>query len=90
MCLVFGHSVEDCPKAPKRVVNMVDKGKGGSSRADDDGFIEDCPKAPKRVVNMVDKGKGGSSRADDDGFIEVKKKKSRGARMKQAKDLNQP
>ncbi|GJT32171.1 retrovirus-related pol polyprotein from transposon TNT 1-94 [Tanacetum coccineum] len=26
--------------APKRVVNRMDKGKGGSSRADDEGFIE--------------------------------------------------
>nr|GEU97409.1 RNA-directed DNA polymerase, eukaryota, reverse transcriptase zinc-binding domain protein [Tanacetum cinerariifolium] len=37
---IFGHSVDDCPKAPKRVVNRVDKDKGGSSTADDDGFIE--------------------------------------------------
>ncbi|GKD73562.1 zinc knuckle CX2CX4HX4C containing protein [Tanacetum coccineum] len=39
-CLIFGHSVDDCPNAPKRVVNRVDKVKGGSSRADDEGFIE--------------------------------------------------
>ncbi|GKC51698.1 putative ribonuclease H-like domain-containing protein, partial [Tanacetum coccineum] len=39
-CLIFRHSVDDCPKAPKRVVNRVDKVKGGSSRADDEGFIE--------------------------------------------------
>ncbi|GJX45232.1 hypothetical protein Tco_0261908, partial [Tanacetum coccineum] len=39
-CLIFGHSVDDCPKALKRVVNMVDKGKGGSSGADDEGFVE--------------------------------------------------
>ncbi|GJV98964.1 hypothetical protein Tco_1554216, partial [Tanacetum coccineum] len=31
---------DDCPNAPKRVVNMVDKGKGASSGVDDDGFIE--------------------------------------------------
>ncbi|GKD22514.1 zinc knuckle CX2CX4HX4C containing protein [Tanacetum coccineum] len=39
-CLVFGHSVDECLKAPKRVVDRVDKGKGGSSGADDDGFIK--------------------------------------------------
>nr|GEU97060.1 hypothetical protein [Tanacetum cinerariifolium] len=38
-CLIFGHSHEDCPKSPKRVVNMIDKGKVGSSRADDKCFI---------------------------------------------------
>ncbi|GJW51544.1 hypothetical protein Tco_0092895 [Tanacetum coccineum] len=32
--------VDDCPKALKRVVNGVDKVKGGSSGADDDGFVE--------------------------------------------------
>ncbi|GJW90421.1 zinc knuckle CX2CX4HX4C containing protein, partial [Tanacetum coccineum] len=37
MCLIFGHSLDDCPKAPKRVVNKMDKGKGGSSKADDEG-----------------------------------------------------
>ncbi|GKB29324.1 hypothetical protein Tco_0868725, partial [Tanacetum coccineum] len=39
-CLVFGHSVDDCSKAPKRAVNRVDIGNGGSYGADDDGFIE--------------------------------------------------
>nr|GEX59185.1 hypothetical protein [Tanacetum cinerariifolium] len=39
-CLIFGHSLDDCLKASKRVVNMVDKGKGGSSGDNDDGFIE--------------------------------------------------
>nr|GEX62649.1 hypothetical protein [Tanacetum cinerariifolium] len=39
-CLVVGHSVDECQKAPKRVVNTVDKGKGESSGTDDDGFIE--------------------------------------------------
>nr|GEV22770.1 hypothetical protein [Tanacetum cinerariifolium] len=39
-CLIFGHSLEDCPKAPKRLVNMIDKGKVRSSRADDKCFIE--------------------------------------------------
>ncbi|GJX79332.1 hypothetical protein Tco_0327481 [Tanacetum coccineum] len=39
-CLIFHHSVDDCQKAPKQVVNMVDKGIGGSSGADDNGFIE--------------------------------------------------
>nr|GEV80802.1 hypothetical protein [Tanacetum cinerariifolium] len=39
-CLKFGHSVDDYLKALKRVVNRVDKGKGGSSGADDEGFIE--------------------------------------------------
>ncbi|GJR49308.1 hypothetical protein Tco_1399829 [Tanacetum coccineum] len=32
--------VDDCPKALKRVVNKVDKGMSGSSRADDEGFLE--------------------------------------------------
>nr|GEW38235.1 hypothetical protein [Tanacetum cinerariifolium] len=43
-CLIFGHSPVDCPKAPKaahiRVVNQKGKGKGKTSRADDEGFIE--------------------------------------------------
>ncbi|GJR84548.1 ESKIMO 1-like protein [Tanacetum coccineum] len=39
-CLLFGHSIDDCPKAPKRVVNMMDKGKGQTSGADDDDFIK--------------------------------------------------
>ncbi|GKB71650.1 hypothetical protein Tco_0933062 [Tanacetum coccineum] len=30
--LIFVHSLDDCPKAPKRVVNKMDKSKGGSSR----------------------------------------------------------
>ncbi|GKC10711.1 hypothetical protein Tco_1007493, partial [Tanacetum coccineum] len=34
------HLLDDCPKAPKRVVNMMDKGNGGSSGVDDDGFVE--------------------------------------------------
>ncbi|GKB88123.1 hypothetical protein Tco_0960395 [Tanacetum coccineum] len=33
-------SVDDCPKAPQRVVNKVDKGKGGSYGDDDEGSIE--------------------------------------------------
>ncbi|GKC51219.1 hypothetical protein Tco_1073964 [Tanacetum coccineum] len=39
-CLVYGHSLVYCPKAPKRVVNMMDKGKGQTSRADEEGFME--------------------------------------------------
>ncbi|GJV57278.1 WRKY domain-containing protein [Tanacetum coccineum] len=39
-CLIFGHSLDHCPKAPKRVVNKMDKGKGGSSGEDDEGFVE--------------------------------------------------
>ncbi|GJT53627.1 RNA-directed DNA polymerase, eukaryota, reverse transcriptase zinc-binding domain protein [Tanacetum coccineum] len=40
-CLIYGHSLVDCPKAaPKRVVNNMDKGKGQTSGADDEGFIE--------------------------------------------------
>ncbi|GJS45968.1 hypothetical protein Tco_0596089 [Tanacetum coccineum] len=39
-CLVFGHSVDDCPKAPKQAVNRVDIGKGRSPEDDDDDFIE--------------------------------------------------
>ncbi|GJV62147.1 hypothetical protein Tco_1468247 [Tanacetum coccineum] len=40
MRLIFGHPLNDCPKVPKRVMNGMDKGKGGSSEADDEGFIE--------------------------------------------------
>nr|GEW48792.1 hypothetical protein [Tanacetum cinerariifolium] len=40
VCLIFGHSLDDCPKAPKQVVNRIDNGKGGSFRADDEGFIK--------------------------------------------------
>ncbi|GJX22330.1 hypothetical protein Tco_0226775 [Tanacetum coccineum] len=39
-CLIFGHSFDDCPKAPKRVVNKMDKVKGGSFGANDEGFIK--------------------------------------------------
>ncbi|GJW45516.1 ribonuclease H-like domain-containing protein [Tanacetum coccineum] len=40
-CLLYGHKLVDCPKAdPKRVVNGMDKGKGQTFRAEDDGFIE--------------------------------------------------
>ncbi|GKE02580.1 putative ribonuclease H-like domain-containing protein [Tanacetum coccineum] len=39
-CLIYGHSVDDCQKAPKLVVNRVDKDKRGSFGANDDGFIE--------------------------------------------------
>ncbi|GJV50422.1 nucleic acid-binding, OB-fold protein [Tanacetum coccineum] len=39
-CLIFGHSIVDCPKAQKRVVNRVDKGKGRSFGADNEGFVE--------------------------------------------------
>ncbi|GJR59549.1 hypothetical protein Tco_1501711 [Tanacetum coccineum] len=39
-CLLFGHSIDDYPKAPKRVLNMMDKGKGQTSGADDEGFLE--------------------------------------------------
>ncbi|GJZ08937.1 putative ribonuclease H-like domain-containing protein [Tanacetum coccineum] len=39
-CLIFGHLVDDCPKVAKRVVKRVDKCKGGSSGADDEGFVE--------------------------------------------------
>ncbi|GKD12661.1 hypothetical protein Tco_1197068 [Tanacetum coccineum] len=39
-CLIFGHLLDDGPKAPKRVVNRMDKRKGGSSGANDECFIE--------------------------------------------------
>ncbi|GJU33237.1 putative reverse transcriptase domain-containing protein, partial [Tanacetum coccineum] len=40
-CLIYGHSLIDCPKAaPKRVVKSMDKGKGKTSGDDDEGFIE--------------------------------------------------
>ncbi|GJX07797.1 hypothetical protein Tco_0195729 [Tanacetum coccineum] len=40
-CLIHGHSLFYCPKvAPKRVVNNMNKCKGHTSRADDEGFIE--------------------------------------------------
>ncbi|GJS36967.1 retrovirus-related pol polyprotein from transposon TNT 1-94 [Tanacetum coccineum] len=39
-CLLFGHSVDDCPKAPKQIVNRVDKGKCGPSEDDDEGFVK--------------------------------------------------
>ncbi|GJX04287.1 ESKIMO 1-like protein [Tanacetum coccineum] len=41
ICLIYGHSLVDCPKvAPKRVVNNMDKGKGQTSGADDECFIK--------------------------------------------------
>ncbi|GKC63713.1 zinc finger, CCHC-type containing protein, partial [Tanacetum coccineum] len=45
-CLIFGHSFDDCPKSPKRVVNKMDKGKGGSFGVDDKiRWIKYRPKA---------------------------------------------
>nr|GEW95286.1 hypothetical protein [Tanacetum cinerariifolium] len=57
MCLIFGHLVDDCPKAPKRVVNKVDKGIGRSFGADDEGFTEVKKKnssgvSPKMVLSV--------------------------------------
>ncbi|GJV04848.1 hypothetical protein Tco_1338417 [Tanacetum coccineum] len=40
VCLIYGHSLDDCLKDPKQVVNKMDKGKGGSFEADDKGFTE--------------------------------------------------
>ncbi|GKB12630.1 hypothetical protein Tco_0846553 [Tanacetum coccineum] len=40
-CLIYGHSLVDCPKAaPKRVMTNIDKGKRQTTGADDEGFIE--------------------------------------------------
>ncbi|GJR29111.1 zinc knuckle CX2CX4HX4C containing protein [Tanacetum coccineum] len=39
-CFIFGHSLDDCPKVLKRVVNKMDKGNGGLSGADDESFVE--------------------------------------------------
>ncbi|GKA89266.1 hypothetical protein Tco_0811078 [Tanacetum coccineum] len=40
-CLIYDHSLVDCPKvAPKRVVNIIDKGKGQTSRDKYECFIE--------------------------------------------------
>ncbi|GJX15672.1 hypothetical protein Tco_0216504 [Tanacetum coccineum] len=39
ICLIFGHLLDDCPKALTQVVNMMDKGKIGSYGADDNRFI---------------------------------------------------
>nr|GEU48809.1 hypothetical protein [Tanacetum cinerariifolium] len=40
-CLIYGHSLDDCPNAaPKRVVNGIAKGMGQTSGAGDEGFIE--------------------------------------------------
>ncbi|GJS80166.1 retrovirus-related pol polyprotein from transposon TNT 1-94 [Tanacetum coccineum] len=52
-CLIFGHSDYDCPNAPKRVVNRVDKGKGASFGVDDDGFIETAPSIGKTNVSTA-------------------------------------
>ncbi|GJX63332.1 hypothetical protein Tco_0296232 [Tanacetum coccineum] len=38
--MIFGYSLDDCPKAPKQVVNRMYNSKGGSYGADDEGFIE--------------------------------------------------
>ncbi|GJU08117.1 hypothetical protein Tco_1124547 [Tanacetum coccineum] len=39
MCLLFGHSLDDCP-THKRVENQMNKGKGQNLRTSDEGFIE--------------------------------------------------
>ncbi|GKB10689.1 RNA-directed DNA polymerase, eukaryota, reverse transcriptase zinc-binding domain protein [Tanacetum coccineum] len=52
-CLLFGHSVDDYPKAHKRVVNRVEKGKGGSSGADEENFIEVKKKKSGVKVNQT-------------------------------------
>nr|GEW73112.1 hypothetical protein [Tanacetum cinerariifolium] len=38
-CSIFGNSVDDCPKSPKRMVNRVDKVNGESFEDDDDGLL---------------------------------------------------
>ncbi|GJX65129.1 hypothetical protein Tco_0299472 [Tanacetum coccineum] len=62
-CLIFGHSLEDCPKAPKRVVNMMDKGEGGSYRADDEGAsLKTTPSIGKKnVLTPVETGNKAST-----------------------------
>ncbi|GJS51427.1 (E)-beta-ocimene synthase, chloroplastic-like protein [Tanacetum coccineum] len=47
---------DDCPKAPKWVVNRVEKGKGGSSRADDEGFTKlTAEVSPKMTLSICKK-----------------------------------
>ncbi|GJW31755.1 retrovirus-related pol polyprotein from transposon TNT 1-94 [Tanacetum coccineum] len=51
-CLIFGHSLGDCLKAPKRVVNRMDKGKGGSSGVNDEGAsLKTTPSVGKKNVS---------------------------------------
>ncbi|GJW96294.1 putative ribonuclease H-like domain-containing protein [Tanacetum coccineum] len=58
-CSIFGHSFDNCPKALKRVVNKMDKGKGGSSGSDDEGFIE----VKKKKSSDNNRGKKTSNRS---------------------------
>ncbi|GJV49673.1 kinase-like domain, phloem protein 2-like protein [Tanacetum coccineum] len=55
--VVLNLKVDDCPKALKRVMNNVDKVKGGSFGADDDGSIKASPKmappADKKKVSTT-------------------------------------
>nr|GEY95455.1 hypothetical protein [Tanacetum cinerariifolium] len=52
-CLIFGHLIDDCPKGLKRVVNMVEKGKSGSSKADDVDFTVVKQKKSSELVSKA-------------------------------------
>ncbi|GJR67350.1 zinc knuckle CX2CX4HX4C containing protein [Tanacetum coccineum] len=73
-CLIFGHSVNDCLKAPKRMVIGVDNGKGGSSGADDDGNGTFSPSNSFEALNgdnpvteEIDSGNKAFMSVDDEG-----------------------
>nr|GEZ52894.1 hypothetical protein [Tanacetum cinerariifolium] len=53
-CLIFGHSLDDCLKAPKRMVNKMDKGNGGSFGAYEEGFVEVKKKKPGGECVLAD------------------------------------
>nr|GEV35738.1 hypothetical protein [Tanacetum cinerariifolium] len=73
------HSLVDCPKAaPTRVVNSMEKGKGQSSRADDEGGTNNSPKTTSKTY-VLTSGNGTFSlsnsfdalNVDDPGIEEV-------------------
>ncbi|GJY74855.1 zinc knuckle CX2CX4HX4C containing protein [Tanacetum coccineum] len=67
-CLIFGHSVFNCPKSLKRVVNKVDKGNGGSSKADDECFVLVKQKTHYRPkVNQSTEGTNGKKNVSTSG-----------------------
>ncbi|GKE06241.1 hypothetical protein Tco_1398259, partial [Tanacetum coccineum] len=56
-CLIFSHLLNNCPKAPKRVVNKMDKGKGGSSGADSEAASQKTtPSVGKKNVSISGDG----------------------------------
>ncbi|GKD22898.1 hypothetical protein Tco_1224601 [Tanacetum coccineum] len=69
-CLVYGHSLVDCPKvSPKQLVNRMDKGKVQTSRADDEvKQSAEGKSASSKMTPPIDTNKASSSRKKSNGL----------------------